>query len=153
MSSVTYRSLLRTPGAAAFFLTAAAGRVGIAMISLGIVWLVHARTGSYAAAGLVRPWLASSAPAGTRRPARYWPPSSPADRALPRSAVPRRQSLALQLSAHIKKWLGETLLTGADGGQLSTWAMERAVRTARKKVNGLPAGFRYHDLRHSPPRC
>jgi MFS family permease len=53
MSSATYRTLLRTPGAAAFFLPAAAGRVGIAMTSLGIVWLVHARTGSYATAGLV----------------------------------------------------------------------------------------------------
>jgi hypothetical protein len=53
MSSATYRTLLRAPGAAAFFLTAAAARVGIAMTSLGIVWLVHARTGSYATAGLV----------------------------------------------------------------------------------------------------
>ncbi len=53
MSSASYRTLLRGPGAAAFFLTGAAGRVGIAMTSLGIVWLVHARTGSYAAAGLV----------------------------------------------------------------------------------------------------
>jgi hypothetical protein len=53
MSSATYRTLLRAPGAAAFFLAAAAGRVGIAMTGLGIVWLVHARTGSYATAGLV----------------------------------------------------------------------------------------------------
>ena len=53
MSSATYRTLLRTPGAAAFFLTATVGRVGIAMTGLGIVWLVHARTGSYATAGLV----------------------------------------------------------------------------------------------------
>ena len=53
MSSATYRTLLRTPGAALFFLTGAVGRVGIAMTSLGIVWLVHARTGSYATAGLV----------------------------------------------------------------------------------------------------
>jgi hypothetical protein len=53
MSSASYRSLLRAPGAAAFFLAAAVGRVGIAMTSLGIVWLVHARTGSYAPAGLV----------------------------------------------------------------------------------------------------
>jgi len=53
MSSATYRTLLRAPGAAPFFLTAAVGRVGIAMTSLGIVWLVHARTGSYATAGLV----------------------------------------------------------------------------------------------------
>jgi integrase len=48
----------------------------------------------------------------------------------------------------VKKWPGETLLTGADGGQLSPWALERAMRTARKKVEGLPEGFRYHDLRH-----
>jgi MFS family permease len=53
MSLASYRTLLRAPGAAAFFLTAAAGRVGIAMTSLGIVWLVHARTGSYVTAGLV----------------------------------------------------------------------------------------------------
>ena len=53
MSSATYRTLLRAHGAAAFFLTAAVGRVGIATTSLGIVWLVHARTGSYATAGLV----------------------------------------------------------------------------------------------------
>jgi hypothetical protein len=53
MSSATYHTLLRAPGAAAFYLTAAAGRVGIAMTSLGIVWLVHSRTGSYATAGQV----------------------------------------------------------------------------------------------------
>jgi predicted MFS family arabinose efflux permease len=47
-----YGPLLRTPGAAAFFLTAAVGRVGIAMTGLGLVWLLHARTGSYATAGL-----------------------------------------------------------------------------------------------------
>jgi MFS family permease len=46
-----YRSLLRTPGAAAFFLTAAVGRVGIAMTGLGLFWLLHARTGSYGTAG------------------------------------------------------------------------------------------------------
>ncbi|MFD8863671.1 MFS transporter [Streptomyces sp. NPDC059590] len=47
-----YRPLLRIPGAAAFFLAAAVGRVGIAMTGLGLVWLVHARTGSYSTAGL-----------------------------------------------------------------------------------------------------
>ncbi|MDX3229199.1 MFS transporter [Streptomyces sp. ME19-01-6] len=47
-----YRSLLRTPGAAAFFLAATVGRVGIAMTGLGLVWLLHARTGSYGTAGL-----------------------------------------------------------------------------------------------------
>ncbi len=52
-ASVNYRTLLRTSGAAAFFLPSVIGRVGIAMTGIGIVWLVHARTGSYAAAGLV----------------------------------------------------------------------------------------------------
>jgi MFS family permease len=47
-----YRPLLRTPGAAAFFLAASVGRTGIAMTGLGLVWLLHARTGSYGTAGL-----------------------------------------------------------------------------------------------------
>ncbi len=47
-----YGSVLRTPGAAPFFLTAAVGRVGIAMTGLGLIWLLHARTGSYGTAGL-----------------------------------------------------------------------------------------------------
>ncbi|MFJ8991226.1 MFS transporter [Streptomyces sp. NPDC102279] len=53
MPSANYRSLLRTPGAAAFFLPASLGRVGIAMTSLSIVWLVHSSTGAFSAAGLV----------------------------------------------------------------------------------------------------
>ncbi|MFD4569000.1 MFS transporter [Streptomyces sp. NPDC058467] len=44
---------MRTPGAAAFFLAAAPARVGVAMAGLGIVWLVHAETGSFGVAGLV----------------------------------------------------------------------------------------------------
>jgi integrase len=65
-----------------------------------------------------------------------------------RTPVPIPRSLALELSAHVKDWPGDTLLTGRDGGQLPPWALERAVRTARAKVDGLPEGFRYHDLRH-----
>jgi integrase len=42
----------------------------------------------------------------------------------------------------------ETLLTGEGEGQLSAWAIERAMRKARSEVKNLPAGFRYHDLRH-----
>ena len=30
----------------------------------------------------------------------------------------------------------------------SPWALERSIRAARGKVDGLPPGFRYHDLRH-----
>lgn len=53
MPSANYRLLLRTPGAAAFFLSASLGRVGIVMTSLGILWFVHGHTGSFTSAGLV----------------------------------------------------------------------------------------------------
>ncbi|GAB3817852.1 MFS transporter [Kribbella italica] len=49
----SYGSVLRTPGAWKFFLAAAPARIGIAMTGLGIVWLVHGSTGSYAVAGTV----------------------------------------------------------------------------------------------------
>ena len=48
-----YSELLRLPGAAAFFVAAGVGRIGIAASGLAIVLLVHHRTGSYATAGLV----------------------------------------------------------------------------------------------------
>jgi integrase len=36
----------------------------------------------------------------------------------------------------------------AHDAQLGPWALERAVRSARNRIPGLPEGFRYHDLRH-----
>jgi integrase len=95
-----------------------------------------------------------------------------------KTPVPVGRAMALRLAAHLEQWPSKTLLTGLDGDQLSTWALERAVRGARVKVRkcakcgevqvkagrafkchtkgcggkedapGLPAGFRYHDLRH-----
>jgi integrase len=66
-----------------------------------------------------------------------------------RTPVPIPSSLSAELSAHVATGhSGETLLTGEDGRQLPPWALERAMRKARRKVEGLPAGFRYHDLRH-----
>jgi integrase len=62
--------------------------------------------------------------------------------------VPIPQELALQLSAGVKKFNGETVVTDEVGRACSLWELQRAIRTARAKVDGLPAGFRYHDLRH-----
>jgi integrase len=75
-------------------------------------------------------------------------PAEPLKSETSRTPVPVPRSLALDLAAHLKRWPGPTVLTGADGGQLSMWALERPMRTARRKVDGLPAGFRYYDLRH-----
>jgi integrase len=76
-------------------------------------------------------------------------PAEPLKTSISQTPVPIPASLATELSAHIATYgRRESLLTGRDGRQLSPWAVERAMRTARKKVDGLPAGFRYHDLRH-----
>ena len=63
--------------------------------------------------------------------------------------VPIPISLAAEMAAQITRYGRHgTALTNDDGRQLSPWAVARAMRTARKKVQGLPTGFRYHDLRH-----
>lgn len=55
-----------------------------------------------------------------------------------RMPVPIPASLVAELSAHIARYGRHgTVLTGEDGRQLSPWAVERAMRTARKKVPGL----------------
>jgi MFS family permease len=51
--TANYAAALRTPGVWKFYLAAAPAKIGVAMTSLGIVWLVHGATGSYAAAGTV----------------------------------------------------------------------------------------------------
>ena len=64
-------------------------------------------------------------------------------------ALPVPASLIEQCSIQIATYgRHETLLANEDDCQLSQWAIERAMRKARSKVKGLPAGFRYHDLRH-----
>jgi len=66
------------------------------------------------------------------------------------NAVPVGQQLALQLAAHVERWPSRdgAVLVNELGRQLSPWTLERAIRSARGKVPGLPEGFRYHDLRH-----
>jgi integrase len=75
-------------------------------------------------------------------------PAEPLKTEVSRTAVPIAASMAAELSAHVAQWRAETLLTNAEhGGQLGRWVLERVVRAARDRA-GLPAGFRYHDLRH-----
>jgi len=65
-----------------------------------------------------------------------------------RTPLPIPQELALHLSAAVARWGGDHVVTDGTGRQTSTWAIERAVRSARPKVAGLPEAFRFHDLRH-----
>lgn len=65
-------------------------------------------------------------------------PAEPLKTDISRTPVPIAQSLALELSAQLQRWPGETLLTGANGGQLSTWALERYPD--RSQEGGRAAG-------------
>jgi hypothetical protein len=40
------------------------------------------------------------------------------------------------------------LVTSETGHQAAPWTIERAMRSARQHVSGLPGEFRIHDLRH-----
>lgn len=65
-----------------------------------------------------------------------------------RMPVPIPSELSALISASVARWPGEMVLTDGIGGPSSPWAIDRAVRTARRKIDGLPDGFRFHDLRH-----
>ena len=75
-------------------------------------------------------------------------PTEPLKTDTSKTPVPIPQGLALELSAHVARWQAETVLVNELGRQLGPWVLERAIRSARGKVPGLPAGFRFHDLRH-----
>jgi len=75
-------------------------------------------------------------------------PAEPLKSEISQTPVPIPESLALYLSAHVARWRAETLLTNEWGRQLAPWTLERAFRRAKMTTPGLPATFRYHDLRH-----
>lgn len=66
-----------------------------------------------------------------------------------RTPIPIPHELALELAAAVRTGKGQTIVTNEDGSAVSgPWAIERAVREARGRIEGLPAVFRFHDLRH-----
>lgn len=96
-------------------------------------------------------------------------PAEPLKTEISRMPVPFGQELALMLAGHVQatKELrrGEWLLCNEWGQQLAPWTLQRAMRAARSGhvtplpdghskncpgclVPGLPADFRFHDLRH-----
>lgn len=75
-------------------------------------------------------------------------PAEPLKSGTSMTDVPVPHSLSTEVLAHMAQWPGATVLCDEDGAQVGPWRLERAIRSARKKVPGLPEGFRYHDLRH-----
>ena len=65
-----------------------------------------------------------------------------------KNAIPIAKTLALELAAHLGEYPSdETFLTTLLQQQVGPWQLDRAVRAARRDA-GLPAEFRFHDLRH-----
>jgi hypothetical protein len=151
MSSATYRTLLRAPGAAPFFLTAAVGRVGIAMTSLGIVWLVHARTGSYATAGLVTGGFAVAEAVAGPQLARLIDRFGQ-HRVLPPALLAHAAAVAILLAlvaAGTPDWLMTAggVLVGATIPQLGALSSARWAALLRdERAEGLPTAFALESL-------
>jgi integrase len=81
------------------------------------------------------------------RPAAQWP-AEPLKTPMRRTAVPVADTLLEVLAAHVARWPSPWVLTGDHGDQLHPRQLQREMRDARETVDGLPEGFRYHDLRH-----
>jgi integrase len=66
--------------------------------------------------------------------------------------IPVADTLLEMIAAQVERWPSTWVLTGDDGDQLRPREIQREIqreiRDAREKVEGLPEGYRYHDLRH-----
>ncbi|SHH18065.1 tyrosine-type recombinase/integrase [Geodermatophilus nigrescens] len=72
----------------------------------------------------------------------------PLKSAMSGQSIPIPAELVEQLAGAVRRFPGSTVVTDGIRGPSSTWAIERAVRAARRKHVGLPEDFRFHDLRH-----
>ena len=62
--------------------------------------------------------------------------------------MPVSRDLTLLLSASVAEYGTDFVVTDGCGAQGKNWDVERAFADAVEKVDGLPDGSRFHDLRH-----
>jgi integrase len=84
---------------------------------------------------------------GIVSPAQQYP-AEPLKTEISRTPVPIPQDMALLLSAHVDEFSTTWVMCDEVGRQMGPWQLQRAFRAARADVQGLPEGFRFHDLRH-----
>lgn len=75
-------------------------------------------------------------------------PAEPLKTEMSKTPIPIPQELALELNRVPATWGSDTLVVGAIGRPVAPYTIEAAFRVARETVDGLPEGFRIHDLRH-----
>jgi integrase len=69
-----------------------------------------------------------------------------------RTAISVADTLLEVLAQHAAIWPSEWVLTGDAGEPAPPASSTAGMRDARETVEGLPEGFRHHDLRHTSPR-
>lgn len=75
-------------------------------------------------------------------------PDLPLKTEMSKLPIPIPADLALELNRVPAKWGSQTLVVGAYGRPVAPYTIETEWRRARATVEGLPEGFRIHDLRH-----
>lgn len=75
-------------------------------------------------------------------------PAMPLKTEMSKMPIPIPQELALELNRVPAKWGSATVVVGAFGRPVTPTTIDVAFRLARGTVEGLPQGFRVHDLRH-----
>lgn len=75
-------------------------------------------------------------------------PSDPLKTEMSRTPIPIPQELALELNRNPVQWASPTVVTNDFGRPVAPYTLESRFRAARTDVQGLPQGFRFHDLRH-----
>jgi integrase len=75
-------------------------------------------------------------------------PSEELKTKISRTPVPIPKDMALELSHHVEQFSTQWVMCDEAGRQMGPWQLQRAFRNARAQMQGLPEGFRFHDLRH-----
>lgn len=75
-------------------------------------------------------------------------PGVPLKTEMSRTPIPIPQQLALELNRVPAEWGSDNLVVGAYGRPVTPTTVDVAFRAARQMIEGLPEGFRVHDLRH-----
>jgi len=84
---------------------------------------------------------------GIIRPAIQYP-NDPLKTDTSKTPIPIPRELALELNRVPAKWGSETFVVNAHGRIAPPYSIDRVFAIARESVEGLPEGFRIHDLRH-----
>jgi integrase len=85
---------------------------------------------------------------GVVHPKRQWP-DNPLKTDGSDQPIPIPQDLALLLSASVQRYPSDMMVTNGPGtDRCGPWVIQRAIRDVREKIEELPEGYSFHDLRH-----